>query len=405
MLERVVIDNFRTIRHIDWQPRALNILVGTNNAGKSNVCHALAFLARASSYEDLDAAARDTCGAPTEIVARDAGEGTVHLRVQAFLPTPDEPQRRFEYDVVIRARPPARDGRPSLAVESEVLIRSDKPEWPPLLECRDGTLEALHERSSELPPGGTPETWLFEPPTTQTALSTLVGDFACRSAVAFRLYLKTFRYHNIDSAGPREQAPSREGQALTATGSNLFSVLFAMRNEDERTYRRLFEAVSRIEPRLDALNFIHLADGRVIPELALKGVGDPVSLAAMSDGTLRYMALVTAALQPEMHSAREMERPTLIMLEEPENGLYVRHQGELVRVLTELATHTQTIVTTHNPFLLDYFDDRIEDIVVVSREDDERGTTLRTPNREAVLAMLDRMSPGEMLFREVLACE
>jgi len=413
MLERVVIDNFRTIRHVDWQPRALSILVGPNNAGKTNVCHALAFLARAAQYQDLDATARDTCGAPTEIVARDVTCGTVHLGVRALLPALEEPDRRLEYDVAIRAHPPARDGRPILTVESEVLTRADKPEWPPLLKREGDTACVLDEWEANTQPAGVPRIVQFDMPATQTALSALLGTrveaaggvVLCRSAIEFKTYLRAFRYYSTDASGLREQAPSHEGLALTTTGSNLFSVLSALEDEDPATYDQVLEAVSRIEPRLCGLAFVPLAGGRVIAEVELRGLHDRVSLAAMSDGTLRYLALVTAALQPKMQRAREIERPTLIMFEEPGNGLYVRHQGELVNVLTELASHTQVIVTTHNPFLLDYFDDRIEDIVVVTRDDDEQGTTLCTPNREAVLAMLDRMSPGEMLFREVLACE
>jgi predicted ATPase len=91
------------------------------------------------------------------------------------------------------------------------------------------------------------------------------------------------------------------------------------------------------------------------------------------------------------------------MLEEPENGLYPRHLGKLVDRLKELSEHTQVIITTHNPFLLDYFDDQPESIFVVNTPDEETGTTITSPDPERLAAMLEHTSLGELLFSEVLA--
>jgi len=93
------------------------------------------------------------------------------------------------------------------------------------------------------------------------------------------------------------------------------------------------------------------------------------------------------------------------MIEEPENGLYARNFGKLVERLKELSEHTQVIITTHNPFLLDYFDDKPESIFVLDMPDEETGTTITSPDPKAVNELLEQMSMGEMLFREVLACE
>ena len=130
-----------------------------------------------------------------------------------------------------------------------------------------------------------------------------------------------------------------------------------------------------------------------------------MTMSALSDGTLLYLALCTVALQPRVKMRRKFVRPSLIMVEEPENGLYARYFGELVKRLEELSEHTQLIITTHDPFLLDYFDDRPESIFVLNMGDEDTGTTIASPDPDRLNAMLEHMSMGEMLFREVLACE
>src|SRR5436189_5685430 len=55
MLKRFVANNFRSLLNVEFRPSGLNLLVGPNNAGKTNLCSALRFVAR-SSESTLDAA-------------------------------------------------------------------------------------------------------------------------------------------------------------------------------------------------------------------------------------------------------------------------------------------------------------------------------------------------------------
>ena len=69
----------------------------------------------------------------------------------------------------------------------------------------------------------------------------------------------------------------------------------------------------------------------------------------MSDGTLRFLAIITALLTVKEHS--------LLIIEEIDNGLHPSRAKKLVEMLQELGKkyHVDILCTTHNPALLDAF--------------------------------------------------
>ena len=69
----------------------------------------------------------------------------------------------------------------------------------------------------------------------------------------------------------------------------------------------------------------------------------------MSDGTLRFLAIITALMTVKEHS--------LLIVEEIDNGLHPSRATKLVEMLKELGSkyHIDILCTTHNPALLDAF--------------------------------------------------
>src|SRR5690606_36555542 len=117
----------------------------------------------------------------------------------------------------------------------------------------------------------------------------------------------------------------------------------------------------------------------------------------MSDGTLRALGVLTALLQSNVDYS-----PTLIGIEEPETALHSAASAALREVLGQAANHTQVLVTSHSPDLLD--DKSIDvdgSLAVVS----EGGKTKIAPLDEASRQMLrDHLfSAGELLRMNQLA--
>lgn len=79
----------------------------------------------------------------------------------------------------------------------------------------------------------------------------------------------------------------------------------------------------------------------------------------LSDGTLRYLALLAILNDPTP--------PPLICIEEPELGLHPDVLPKLADLLKEASTRTQLIVTTHSDILIDALSDTPESVVVCEK--------------------------------------
>ncbi|MFN9598827.1 MAG: AAA family ATPase, partial [Dolichospermum sp.] len=93
---------------------------------------------------------------------------------------------------------------------------------------------------------------------------------------------------------------------------------------------------------------------------------------SMSDGTLRFLAILTALLtRPE---------GSQIVIEEIDNGLHPSRAALLVKILKEIGTkrNIDILLTTHNPALLDAFGPEIVPFVVVAHRDSETGESKLT---------------------------
>jgi predicted ATPase len=82
---------------------------------------------------------------------------------------------------------------------------------------------------------------------------------------------------------------------------------------------------------------------------------------SFSDGTIRFIALATVLLQPNL--------PDTIIIDEPELGLHPSAINKLAALMIKASKKTQVIVATQSVNLVDCFE--AEDIVVVDRKEDQ----------------------------------
>ena len=108
--------------------------------------------------------------------------------------------------------------------------------------------------------------------------------------------------------------------------------------------------------------------------------GQTVRARQASDGAILFLGILALAHLPDP--------PNLLLIEEPENGIYPKRLGEVITMLKELVTRTdgvrfpQIIMTTHSPYVLSFFDP--EEVTFLSRpSDDPDGPVRARPLREA----------------------
>ncbi len=106
----------------------------------------------------------------------------------------------------------------------------------------------------------------------------------------------------------------------------------------------------------------------------------------LSDGTLRFLCLLAILCHPTP--------PPLICIEEPELGLHPDALAKLAELMRDASQRTQLIVTTHSDILVDEFTDTPE-VVVTFEKTDEATMAARLDPKE-LEAWLDKYTLGEM---------
>ena len=125
---------------------------------------------------------------------------------------------------------------------------------------------------------------------------------------------------------------------LAGDGHDLASALQTIREIGDE--RALAEAIDRLQPgaRLEVADVD--GQGSLDVRLHTPGLLRPVTSRELSDGTLRYLALVAALLSP---------RPApLLAFNEPESSLHPAMLPALAVLFVQAAAHSQVWVTTHS---------------------------------------------------------
>ena len=390
MLKRFYVDNYKSLINITFEPHATSLLLGVNNAGKTNLCQAMRLLCFTTTQK-LDDCADWVAGGRHGLTNRYFEKETVDFRVDAVLPHEGE-DVSFSYQLVISA--PARvDASPNVEVVRETLnVTGPGFEDVRLLENTNDGVKLLHE-SDHLK--GDSRYALTRAPRDTTMLNRLYDLTTNPRANRFKQFLAAWQYYSLSPEALRASAHRPNDTVLQVDGGNLSSVLYHLKTMDERQYRRIVKNVQVLDPSIDLMNFRVASEDSVFMFFEdLEGRVLPARNS--SSGTLRYLALLyVLTVQPSF-----VKNP-LIVVEEPENGIYVGFLRELLSLVDNTVSRPQVIYTSHSPYFVDLFDDRIESVFVLGRGD--KHSTLNKPDPEKVRARLERFPLGEQHFREMLA--
>ena len=176
------------------------------------------------------------------------------------------------------------------------------------------------------------------------------------------------------------RAFSSKSEKLAHDGSNLAGVIAALpeknKAEVEATILRYVQDLPEKDIRsLKAeLYGPFKSDAMLVCEEGWQSDIEPLKVdsRAMSDGTLRFIAIVAALLT--------LPERTQLVIEEVDNGLHPSRSDLLLRMLKEIGTsrHIDVLASTHNPALLDALGPEMVPFVVVAHRDPSHGDSLLT---------------------------
>lgn len=196
-------------------------------------------------------------------------------------------------------------------------------------------------------------------------------------------------YNDFDtsenSAIRRAISATSSHRRLLGSGDNLAQMLNTINIKYKSAFKAILGKLKDVNEHFSGIDFHFLGSGTLEMLLDEDGLGSPVHITHVSDGTLRFLYLLTILLNPE--------RGRFICIDEPEVGLHPDMIYGIASAVQEVMGETTFLIATHSENVLNSFS--VENVRVF--EKDEMNSTLVRQFREDDFAgWYDEFSPGAM---------
>ncbi len=381
------VQGYRSLKSLTWQPGDLNVLIGPNASGKSNVLRALEMLGTMAAG-GLERHIQQEGGMDAVLWDGRADELCFKVKLSPPPPYRDPATDAMTYQIRLKQLGKSSTYR----IEHELLgnftrVESGQmPEPFKFLERdpRHAVAYSMTSQRFEAPPASIPES--------ETLLSLAAGPFTANRFIGdFQRTLARWTvYQNFQT---HREAPARAPQVtradshVAADGQNLIAVLHNLYTSNREFEEELNAAMqAAFGDDFDKLIFPPAADQRIQMRIRWRSLRREQSTADLSDGTLRFLYLIAILANPDP--------PALIAIDEPEAGLHPSMLPIVAEYAREASTRCQVIFTTHSAEFLDAFGSDPPVTTVVERVDGE--TCLRVLQQTELVDWLSRYTLGEL---------
>lgn len=197
-------------------------------------------------------------------------------------------------------------------------------------------------------------------------------------------------YSTFDLRPLRRPTDYNQGERLIPSGFNLPYLLNNIKNQHSIEFDKIEELMRDVNPNYRSIDF-SLLGSQIYLSIREKNIKHTIDALHMSDGTLRFLLLLSIFCNPN--------RGNLIGLDEPEVGLHPDMIKSVAQMIKQAATSTQLILATHSPLLLNQF--TLDDILVFDK-DKENHTIVNMPIESDFEDWEGPLLPGQMWLYGVL---
>jgi predicted ATPase len=384
-IQRLEISGYRSFRDVVWQPGALNLVVGPNGSGKSNLLRLLELISNVARGR-LSSALKESGGIIP--LLRDHQSAAVRWRLR--LDPVDRGRDRVNDALTQEFKLEQVPGTSSYQICQDSLgnwVKYERglvksPYW--IYQRDERRAMVYDQQAGNLVP--------FDNPDSDESLLAQISDPRTNPIPTHtKRFLEGWRiYHDVHverGSAMRSPATTQFAKLVERDGSNLVSVLHTLYTTDSAFEERINEGMrAGFGEEFEKLVFQPAAAQQI--QLAVRWRSSKTAHAGqdLSDGTLRFLFLLTALASPEP--------ATLIAIDEPETGLHPSMLPIVAEYAAEAAQRTQVILTSHSPVFLDALSQTAPYVTLLHWEEGE--SQIFTLEGEAFQAWLNRYRLGEL---------
>ncbi|MBD2724831.1 AAA family ATPase [Nostoc sp. FACHB-892] len=391
MLKQLILENWKSFRYAELPLDPLTVLIGTNASGKSNVIEAFEFLQRIARGENIEAAL--------------AGDKTLPSIRGGVDWAALKPETEFILKFIVQGEDENTDYLYAIKIQTQPVVITVK-EFIQIIDVQSGNSNILsdfsiRDKDSFFPIRSALNSMPGRGRATGKGIDEirkryhLVSDNDISDKIRQINYLVTSSLEKVFVLNPipsTMRSYSLISDTLESDASNIAGVLAGLLPDEQKNkVESTLSYYLKYLPEGDIQKIWAEKVGRFGTDAMLycqeewkPGHITEIDARSMSDGTLRFIAILTALLtRPE---------GSQIVIEEIDNGLHPSRAELLVRILREIGQKRKIdiLLTTHNPTLLDALGPEIVPFVVVAHRDKETG--------ESKLTLLEDVDNFSKLF-------
>jgi predicted ATPase len=326
---------YRSVRDVQLELGPINVLVGPNGCGKTNLYRGM-FLLAAAAEGRLARTLADEGGMPSVLWAGARGKGPVRMTLGVTL---DD----LSYGLSCGLTTPVPGGTAFMLdpeVKEESVWMRHGSRKVDLLKRKNATVWARDDQGSRV-------TYPLAISESESVLGALREPQRFPELAALRQEFLDWRFYHqfrTDADSPlRQPQVGVRTPILAHDGRDLAAALRTIWEVGDRP--RLLEALNEAFPGAQ-LEFPGAVDKNGVPDarfpvaLQMPEFQRPFDARELSDGTLHYLCLLAALLSPRP--------PSLIALNEPESSIHPDLLEPLSQLLARASKTSQLWITTHS---------------------------------------------------------
>jgi len=354
MLTQITVSGYKSLQGSTAHCAPFTVIVGRNNTGKSNLFDALRLLSNIAQMPVATAFKPERHrGDPIESFF-DENRPRLYLACEfdltgtphPFFPDRQLPNPLLSYEVEIAFH----NGMLSIVTEK---LRGRTPvgkkyrSFISMDKDPEGTLRVSVNRDT----AASGKSRHFATPSPRSVLTLIDDAEFYPHVVGLANELSSWRFFHFEPDVLREPSPAMDVLELEPTGRGLSGFYDTLASREPERYKLTERALRRGIPEACGIKVLDTGDRRRL--LAIMREDDREFTArVLSDGTLRFLALLALAYAPQP--------PALVCFEEPENGVHPGRLPFVVDILRgiserglESGRRSQVLVNSHSPYLVD----------------------------------------------------